>query len=262
MAYRSDILYLDVIESIEMSGIRETYDIKNKESSFFNGEPNYICEGFIVHNSGVIISDVDLEDKVPIVRGTDREYFCGYQESGGCTDLLQAGFIKFDILGVNNLDIVKDVIGQIEDDDFDYLNIPEDEPDVFEVLEKDPTGLFQINSNLFKKLIKDIHPRTQLELSDLIAIGRPGTLKVNADKDYVKYKKKKPDDIPRFIEDALMPSHYVLLYQEQVMKIFINLGFSEKEADDIRGLLKKIQKLKLGKVSNEERKKLKELKLI
>lgn len=255
-------MYLDTIESIESNGIVQTYDIKNKETSLFQDEGNYICEGFIVHNSGVIISDVDLDDKVPIIRGTDREYFCGYQESGGCTDLLQAGFIKFDILGVSNLDIVKDVINQIDDEEFDYLKIPEDDPEVFEVLDKDPNGLFQINSNLFKKLIREIKPRTQLELSDLIAIGRPGTLKVNADKNYVKYKKKKPEDIPKFIEDALMPSHYVLLYQEQVMKIFINLGFSEKEADDIRSLLKKIQKIKLGKVTDVEKKKLKELKLL
>jgi len=215
----------------------------------------------VVHNSGIIISDVDLDDKVPIIKGSDNEYFCGYQESGSCSDLLQAGFIKFDILGINNLDIVRDTIKELGEK-FNYLEIEEDLPEVFDVLDKDCNGLFQINSHLFRSLIDSIKPRTQSELSDLIAIGRPGTLKADADKNYVKYKKKKPDNIPAFIEDALISSHYVLLYQEQVMKIFINLGFSEKEADEVRGLIKKIQKLKLGKVTPEEKKKLKELNLL
>ena len=252
----------ETIVSIEPDGEETTYDISNLEEDFLAGEPNYIAQDFIVHNSGVIISDVDLNDKIPIIKGTDNEYFCGYQESGSCTDLLQAGFIKFDILGVSNLDIVKETIKEINEDNFNYLEIEEDLPEVFDILEKDCNGLFQINSYLFRKLIDEIKPKNQLELSDLIAIGRPGTLKAEADKNYVKYKQRKPSNIPKFIEDALINSHYVMLYQEQVMKIFMNLGFTEKEADEVRGLLKKIQKMKLGKVSQEEKKRLKELKLL
>jgi DNA polymerase-3 subunit alpha len=253
---------IGTVVSIEKEDIDLTCDIENLEKDFLIDEPNFICEGFVVHNSGVVISDVNLEDKIPIIQNNDGEYFCGFQESGSCTDLLQAGFIKFDILGVNNLDIIRDTIKEINKEDFNYIEIPEDLPEVFDVLEKECLGIFQMNTSLFKKLINLIKPKTQLELSDIIAIGRPGTLKVEADKNYVKYKQRKPDNIPGFIEDVLESSHYVLLYQEQVMKIFINLGFSEREADEVRGLLKKIQKLKLGNISSEEKVRLKELKLI
>jgi len=254
-------LLLDTIVSIEPYGEESTRDIQNKEEDFFLEEPNYICEDFIVHNSGVIISDVDLDDELPTVKTSDGEFIAGFQESGGCTDLLQAGFIKYDILGVNNLDIVKGVLKNI-DEDIDYLNLPLEDPITYNVLDKNVDGLFQIGSDLFKKLIRKTRPRNLLELSDLIALGRPGPLKVKADNEYEEYKKLKPKNIPKFIEDVLKDSHYVLLYQEQVMKIFMNLGFSEREADEIRSLLKKIQKLKLGKVTEEEKKKLIELGLI
>lgn len=255
---------LDEIISIEPYGIEDTYDIHHKENKdFYIGEPNYICEDILVHNSGVIISDIDLDQRIPIVKTSDSEYIAGFQESGSCTDLLAAGFIKFDILGVNNLDIVKDVLDNIpEEERMEIEKIREDDPNAFEVLKKDTEGLFQISSKLMQKLIQMTKPTTQRELSDLIAIGRPGPLKVGSDEEYVANKKSPPKEIPEFIKSALSDSHYVLLYQEQVMKIFMNLGFSEAEADEIRGLLKKIQKLKLGKVTKEEKDKLKQLGLI
>lgn len=257
-------MHLEEIVSIEPAGIDNTYDIHHKENKhFFIDEPNYICEDILVHNSGVIISDVDLDEKIPIVRTSDNEYIAGFQESGSCTDLLAAGFIKFDILGVNNLDIVKEVIANIpEEERLEIDKIHEDDKNAFEVLKKDTEGLFQISSKLMQKLINMTDPETQRELSDLIALGRPGPLKVGSDDEYVANKKSPPESIPSFIKSALKDSHYVLLYQEQVMKIFMNLGFSESEADEIRSLLKKIQKLKLGKVSKEEKAKLKELGLI
>jgi DNA polymerase-3 subunit alpha len=257
-------LILDEIISIEPFGTKDTCDIHHKEDhGFFINEPNYICNEFLVHNSGVIISDVDLDDKIPIVKTKDGEFISGFQESGSCTDLLEAGFIKFDILGINNLDIVKEVIENLpEGKAFDIEKMNQDDKNVYKVLNKDTEGLFQISSKLMQKLIVMTKPENQDELSDLLALGRPGPLSVGSDEEYVNYKQKPPTDIPEFIKSALGDSHYVLLYQEQVMKIFMNLDFSEKEADDIRGLLKKIQKLKLGKVSPEEKVKLKELGLL
>ena len=257
-------MILDEIVSIEPFGVKETYDIHHKEEQeFFIEEPNYICEEVLVHNSGVIISDVDLENKIPIVKTRDGDYISGFQESGSCSDLLEAGFIKFDILGINNLDIVKEVIENLPvEDNFDINKVRKNDKEVFKVLKKDTEGIFQLSSNLMKKLIQMTNPENQDELSDLLAVGRPGPLSVGADNQYVKYKQTPPEGVPAFIEEALGDSHHVLLYQEQVMKIFMNLDFTEKEADGIRGLLKKIQKLKLGKVSTEEKKKLKELELI
>jgi DNA polymerase III subunit alpha len=257
---------LDTIISIKEVGTVDTYDIHHEEKQdFFINEPNYICEGVIVHNSGIIISDTDLDEKIPIVRGKDQEYISGFQESGSCTDLLAAGFIKFDILGVNNLDIVRDVINEIkkqENRDFDIHNVPENEEKVFDILKRDTEGLFQISSPLMKNLIETTKPQNMNELCDLIALGRPGPLGVGSDKEYIHNKENPPTNIPKFISDALESTHFVLLYQEQVMKIFMNLGFSEQEADEIRGLLKKIQKLKIGKISSEEKKRLKELDLL
>jgi DNA polymerase-3 subunit alpha len=255
---------LDEIVSIVEEGEAETYDIHHTgDKSFFIDEPNFICQDFLVHNSGIIISDVDIDARIPVVKTSKGDYVAGLQESGSCTDILQAGFIKFDILGVNNLDIVKEVMEHLpKDEKIDVFNLPENDTKVFDVLKKDTEGLFQISSNLAKKLIDMTNPSNQQELSDLIALGRPGTLSVGSDKEYADNKKAPPAEIPEFIKSALKSSHYVLLYQEQVMKIFMNLGFSEKEADDIRGLLKKIQKMKLGKVTDEEKKKLKELGLL
>lgn len=103
-------------------------------------------------------------------------------------------------------------------------------------------GVFQLESNLGKSWSKKVAPSNLEELSALIAIIRPGTLKAITDgksmtQHYVDRKHGR-DEITYLhdsLEEILKPTHGVLVYQEQSMRIAQKLaGFDLKEADELR----------------------------
>lgn len=103
-------------------------------------------------------------------------------------------------------------------------------------------GVFQLESNLGKSWSKKLQPKNIEELSALIAIIRPGTLKSSIDgksmtQHYVDRKNGK-DEIKYLhpsLEEILKSTYGVLCYQEQSMLIAQKIaGFDLKEADELR----------------------------
>jgi len=103
-------------------------------------------------------------------------------------------------------------------------------------------GVFQLESNLGKAWSKRLAPSNIEELSALIAIIRPGTLKAITDgksmtQHYVdrKHGRDKVTYLDNSLEDVLKATYGVLVYQEQSMRIAQKLaGFDLKEADELR----------------------------
>jgi len=103
-------------------------------------------------------------------------------------------------------------------------------------------GVFQLESKLGQNWAKRAKPRNISELSDLVAIIRPGCLDTmlhnkSMTKHYVDRKSGK-DEI-EYIHPALEPilknTQGVLVYQEQAMRVAIDIaGFSQTEADSLR----------------------------
>ena len=107
-------------------------------------------------------------------------------------------------------------------------------------------GVFQLESSLGKSWSKKLGPRNIEELSALIAIIRPGSLKAfmttkagskSMTQHYVD-RKNKIDEVTYLhpsLEDILSPTYGVLVYQEQSMRIAQKLaGFNLQEADGLR----------------------------
>ena len=103
-------------------------------------------------------------------------------------------------------------------------------------------GVFQLESNLGKAWAKKLAPSNLEELSALIAIIRPGTLKAITDgksmtQRYVdrKHGREEVTYLHESLEEILKPTYGVLVYQEQSMRIAQKLaGFDLKEADELR----------------------------
>ena len=123
------------------------------------------------------------------------------------------------------------------------MEINFDDQDTWDLFKSGQTkGIFQLESNLGKSWSKRVAPTNIRELSDLIAIIRPGTLQSmyegkSMTQHYVDRKNGK--EPVEFIHPALEPilgkTFGVLVYQEQAMKIASELaGFSLQEADDLR----------------------------
>jgi DNA polymerase III alpha subunit len=103
-------------------------------------------------------------------------------------------------------------------------------------------GIFQLESNLGKSWSKKVAPTNIEELSALIAIIRPGTLKSMLDgksmtQHYVdrKHGREEVTYLHPVLEDVLKPTYGVLVYQEQSMRIAEKIaGFNLQEADVLR----------------------------
>lgn len=103
-------------------------------------------------------------------------------------------------------------------------------------------GIFQLESNLGKSWSKKLAPTNIEELSALIAIIRPGTLKAIIDgksmtQHYIdrKHGREEVTYLHPALEEILKPTYGVLVYQEQSMRIAEKIaGFNLQEADVLR----------------------------
>ena len=117
------------------------------------------------------------------------------------------------------------------------------------VCEGNTKGIFQLESQLGRSLSKQAKPRNISELSDLIAIMRPGCLDsmVNGKSLTMHYVDRKHGiDSVVYLHDALEPilqsTQGILVYQEQAMSIATEIGgFDLQEADTLRKAIGKKQ---------------------
>lgn len=135
----------------------------------------------------------------------------------------------------------------------DYDNIRIDCPRVYDMLCNGFTcGVFQIESQLGKMWCKRVKPTNIEQISDVISIIRPGTLKSYEDgksltQHYVdrKHGKEEVKSCHPALDKILQKTYGVLTYQEQSMQIAKELaGFNLQEADELRkGIGKKDSQL-------------------
>lgn len=150
-------------------------------------------------------------------------------------------FTKIDVLGVNMLAMVDRACraAGVRVEDF-----PLDDPETYEAFNSGRTlGVFQFETHSFLKLIRDLHPDTFEELTDLNTLGRPGCLESGMTEEYVarKFGRSERRPIHPKIRDS---GHQGLpLFQEQMMEIARDFaGFTMAESDTLRKAIGKKQK--------------------
>jgi DNA polymerase III subunit alpha len=213
------------------------------------------------HAAGVLLSSDRLIDNVALIKAK-KGVVTGWVEGAGGRELSDLGYAKYDILGLNNLQVINDSLALIKKRrsiDVDITHIDLDDSKVYTevVKQQDHMGVFQFESGLARKLMKDILPDNFNELSDISALLRPGPLKMHTPEEYANRKHNRPDDhgrtwtpddIPPILRPILGPTFGLVIYQEQVMQIAEALGnFSKYETNNLRKLI-----IKYGKVSQDD----------
>ena len=190
-----------------------------------------------MHAAGVVISQVPLDDLVPLQLGKEGNLITQYEKQTS-EDL---GLLKMDFLGLLNLTIMRNALRSIKkrhNIDLDLNKIPLDDSATFALLQKgDTDGVFQLESAGMKKLVRDLKPSVFEDLGALVAIFRPGPLQTGMDKHFVDRKHGREPvtyDHP-LLEPILKDTYGTILYQEQIMQIVQDLGgFTLGQADLMR----------------------------
>jgi DNA polymerase III subunit alpha len=201
------------------------------------------------HASGVAILPEAAQNIMPLYRvGGFKE---GQLVTGfGPKDCENLGVMKVDILGVKKMAVIAKCFQLIKEKTGETLIWEEfkHEPDVYtKVIHVGRTeGLFQLQTPGLTNLCKKSKPNSIVELSNLIALYRPGCLdwdmsdcgfEGNAVSYYVECAAGnfKPFYIHPDLEPILNKSFGVCLMQEQTLRIFRDIGgFTYETAETVR----------------------------
>lgn len=194
-----------------------------------------------VHPCGVLVGNAPLQEVVPLMRSKEEHAVTQY-EGGPLEDL---GYIKFDILSLKNLSVMRiavDLIKERHGVDIDINNIEPDNKEVFSMIQKGNTqGQFQLESPGMTQVFTGL---TTVDFNSLmagVALYRPGPMafipnyqaRANGLEE-VKYT------TPEF-EEFSADTFGILVYQEQVMKLVQAMaGYTPGEADSFRKAIGKL----------------------
>lgn len=196
-----------------------------------------IPRNFGVHASGILVTPCDVNDYVPTRldknTGVTITLYTGPQ-------LEEYNFIKYDILGLKTISIIQDTLKLINEELsienlYDCVDITDSQ--LYEYIsDKNTDAMFQIESNLMKKIIDEIKPTEFNDIVAINAIARPGPISVGMDKEYANVKNGIENiKFPlKGIDNILKETYGTILYQEQLMAISKQVsGFNDGQADSI-----------------------------
>jgi DNA polymerase-3 subunit alpha len=191
-----------------------------------------------VHPSGIAISFYNVEEIMPMQRTGDGDLISAYDMND-----VAALMVKFDILGLRTLSVVHETCKQLgikmEDIDVELPEIYEN----FKNIEA-PKGLFQIEANTNFKVCKKVSPRNLEELSAVVAIARPGALDyLDVYSEYVSTGEFQ--SVNEHFDEILSYTGGIPLYQEQLMKMAVKVGFTLDESEQLRRIVgkKKVEQM-------------------
>jgi DNA polymerase-3 subunit alpha len=201
-----------------------------------------------VHPSGISISFFDLEEIMPLQLTNDGSLVSAYDMND-----VASLTVKFDILGLRTLSVVNDVCKQLN---INVKDIDAHDSSIYGALSclRSPQGLFQIEADTNYKVCRTISPKTLEELSAVVAIARPGALEFL--NDYAAYARTGNfSSVHEFFDDILSYTGGIPLYQEQLMKMAVKVGFSLDESEQLRRIIgkKKIDLMPAWKAKIEDK---------
>jgi DNA polymerase III alpha subunit len=189
------------------------------------------------HASGYLVSFYELTDLIPIEINKEGDIVSSYDMK-----IVSNFATKLDLLSLTTNAIIKRV-ADIIPEKIDEINL-DDDPFIYEKFQDSkllPYGLYQISADCAYGVTEAIKPKNVNELSDINALARPGSLSyVNS------YKNNNAEAVHKVFEPILSQTRNVPLYQEQLMKMSVAIGFTNEEAEVIRKIVgkKDLQKVK------------------
>jgi DNA polymerase-3 subunit alpha len=199
-----------------------------------------------VHAAGVVISDRDLSEYVPLFRANDGSIVSQYSMAP-LTDL---GMLKMDFLGLKTLTVLTDAqaIIRTKVPDFDLATIPVVDRPTFDLLNRGETiAIFQLESGGMVNVCRQFDIADIEDINAILALYRPGPMDLIPE--YIKRKKGgKIKYAHKLLETVCAETYGIFIYQEQVMQAAqVLAGYTLGDADLLRRAMGKKDKEKMAK---------------
>ena len=160
------------------------------------------------HAAGVVIANGPITDYVPVQRvvrkGDDDEARAratiASRRSGKWAIIEKVGMLKMDFLGLRNLTVLDNCVKLIKKTRgarrSTRATFPLDDTETYKLLQRgDAKGVFQLESEGIRELLKRMKPDNIRDLIAVLALYRPGPLEGGMVDEYIecKHGRKKPD---------------------------------------------------------------------
>lgn len=228
---------LDALETEDPARYQAFKKIENQYPELFRLARRFegTKRNFGVHASGILVTPTPVNDTFPTrfdpKSGVKVTLYTGPQVE-------ECNGVKYDFLGLKTVSVIDRTLKSIDEsltweDLYDAVEL--DDAGVFDMIcDRKTDAMFQIESDLFKGIIKDMQPTHMNDIVVLTSLGRPGPLQAGM---HTKYNNRKNG-----LEDVVMPVHSIedivgdtfgtIVYQEQVMAIAKKIaGFDDNQAD-------------------------------
>lgn len=194
-----------------------------------------------IHAGGVGIVDTSINDYMPMKIGTKGEHVIQVDKHY----IEGIGIVKFDLLGVATLNIVKEIKDDLHLDPWLYdINNHEFETDIdsYKLLGSGKTnGVFQVESAGMKDLMVRLQPKNINDVAAVVSLYRPDSMGALEEYVDIAISGKTPEYIHPDMIPILKDTNGCLLYQEQLLDIVKKFGGRTYGKADLfrRGISKK-----------------------
>lgn len=230
------------------SEIFKSFANKNKKIYRIAKKIEGLAKNTGVHPSGIAISFYELDEIMPVQNTGEDAVVSGY-DMNNVAELT----VKFDILGLRTLSVIHDVCSRLR---IKVNDIDCDHESIYAALQtlQAPQGLFQIEADTNFRVCQKISPKNLEQLSAVVAIARPGALDfMDRYADYARNGQFQ--SVHPFFDDILSYTGGIPLYQEQLMKMAVKVGFSLDESEQLRRIVgkKKVDQMGAWKQKIEDK---------
>lgn len=241
-AYHNEPRFKEIINNGETMG--RLYAVARK----LEGLPRHAS----LHAAGIVFSNEDIEQVCPLI--DVDEGVCATQFT--MEYLEELGLIKMDFLGLRNLTIIDEIVQHINaasDQKLDIMHIPLDDPKTYALIRAvDTVGVFQLESEGMKNLIRKMQPKSFEDIVATIALFRPGPMENIPEYLDRRAHPEKVDYIHPSLQPILQNTYGIMIYQEQIMQVAQTMaGFTLGKADNLRKAISKKKGDELQKMREE-----------
>jgi DNA polymerase-3 subunit alpha len=202
---------------------------------------------FGVHAAGLAVANGDIRDVCALYarempKGSGRWVNAISMDK---YDAERQGILKLDYLALSTLDMITAALGYIDMSLEELYAIPLEHPTILEGFQdNDCTGIFQFDGRAARSINQALRPDSFVEISDVIALCRPGPLHSGAAGDYIdtKWGRRKRESLHPALDRITDATHGQIVYQEQILRIVTEIGgFDWTSSSAIRRIMSKKQ---------------------
>lgn len=189
------------------------------------------------HPSAVILTKNPIGSEIPMIRPPGENNQGRLATGWDGEELDGLGYVKLDILTVDNLTIINKAI-ELIGGGIDFYNLPLNDKKTLEGFELGETvGVFQFEEQKTVSILQRLRDMKFMDIAAVNALIRPGL-------DVDQFINARDTGVAEYVIPELEPilgdTHGVILYQEQVMRICVDLaGFTMAKADKVRKIIAK-----------------------